>query len=155
MLPCLHQRNAYIKRKVRVCRIQKCIPLVGVKTSLSYAGLQTTPSQVNPYRAENGNLRKSGSTFCHCTMFAPKQCLYKKEATDTDRTKMYSSRRCKKLTYLCGTANDLIWGKSVYGWERKFAEILVYPLPRHRVCTKAMFISKGTYGYGESKNVFL
>ena len=70
--------NVYIKRKLRVWRVQKCIPLVGGKTSLICAGLQTTPSQVSQYRAENGSLRKSGSTFRHGTLFAPKQCLYQK-----------------------------------------------------------------------------
>ena len=34
-------------------------------------GRETTPSQVSQYRAENGNLRKSGSTFRHATVFAP------------------------------------------------------------------------------------
>ena len=76
------------------------------KNSLTYAGLQTTPSQVSQYRAENENLRKFMSTFSHCTMFASKQCLFQKEATGMESPKMYSSSWCKKLTYLCGTAND-------------------------------------------------
>ena len=184
MVPCLHQSNVYIKRKLRAWRVQKCIPLVGAKISLTCAGLQMTPSHVSQYRAENGNLRKSGSTFCHgtmfppkqclhqnqatgmeslkmysfrrwktsvtCaglqttpshvsqyraengnlrksgstfsygTMFAPEQCLYQQEATCIESPKMYSSRQCKNLTYLCGTANDHISCKSVYGRERKF-----------------------------------
>ena len=32
-------------------------------------------------------------------------------------------------------------------------EISGYPSPWYRVCTKAMFISKGSYGCGEPKNV--
>ena len=32
MVPCLHQGNIYTKRKLRVWRDQKCIPLIGVKT---------------------------------------------------------------------------------------------------------------------------
>ena len=32
MVPCLHQGNIYTKRKLRVWRDQKCIPLVGAKT---------------------------------------------------------------------------------------------------------------------------
>ena len=46
VVPCLHQSNVYIKRKLRVWRVQKCIPLVGAKTALTCAGLKTTPSDV-------------------------------------------------------------------------------------------------------------
>ena len=106
MVPCLHQSNVYIKRKLRVWRVQKCIPLVGAKTSLTCAGLYTTPSQVSQSRAENGNLQNSGSTFSHVTVFAPKQCVFQKEGTGKESLKIYSSRRYKNLTYLCGTAND-------------------------------------------------
>ena len=65
------------------------------------AGWQTTSSHVSQYRAENGNLRKSGSIFHHGTVFAPKQCLYRKEATGMESPKMHSSNRCKTRTYLC------------------------------------------------------
>ena len=108
MVPSLHQSNDYIKRKLRVWKVQKCISLVGAKTSLTCAGLQTTPPQESQYMAKNGNLRKSGSTMCHGTVFAPKQCLYQKEATHMESPKMYSSHRCKNLTYLCGTVNHSI-----------------------------------------------
>ena len=73
MVPCLHQSNIYIKKKLCLWRVQKCIPLIGAKLSLTCAGLQTTTSQVSQYRAENGNLLKSGSTFSHGTVFAQKQ----------------------------------------------------------------------------------
>ena len=57
MVLCLHQGNIYTKRKLRVRRDQKCIPLVGVKSILAYAGRQNTPSRVRRYRALNGKLR--------------------------------------------------------------------------------------------------
>ena len=154
MALCLHQRNVYIKWKLQVWRVQKCIPLVGVKTALTCAGLQTTPSHVTQYRAENGNLRKSRSTFRHCTVFEPKQCLYQKEATGMDSPKMHSSSRCKNCTNLCGTANFPISCQPVLGREQKFAEIWVYLSPWYRLCTKAIFISKASYRYGRSKNAF-
>ena len=88
-----HQSNIYIKKKVRVWRIQTCISLVGAKTSLTCAGLQTTLSQVSECRAENGNLRNSGSSFSHGNVFAPKQCLYQKEATGMEIPKIYFSSR--------------------------------------------------------------
>ena len=112
-VPCLHQRNVYIKWKLWLWRDQKCISLLGAKTSLASAGLQTTPSQVSQYRAENGNLRNSGSTLGHGTVFAPKQCLYQKQATGMESPKMYFSTRCKNLTYLSGTANEPISSEPV------------------------------------------
>ena len=80
MIPCLHQSNVYIKRNLRVCRVQQCIPLLGSKTALTCADLRQ-------YKAENGDLRNFGSTFRHGTMFAPKQSLYQKEATGMESPK--------------------------------------------------------------------
>ena len=105
--------RVYLSPRYRFCtkpmlgvwRVQKCIPLVGAKTALTCEGLQSTVSHVRRYRADNGKLRKFGSTFCHGTVFAPKQCLYQKEATGMECPKMYSSRWYKNRTYLCGPAN--------------------------------------------------
>ena len=90
MVPCLHQGNIYNKRKLRVWRDQKCIPLVGAIIPLTCAGRQNTPSRGRQYRAQNGKFGKF----------------------DTD-----------------------LW-------------------PWYRVCTKEIFIPKGSYGYGETRNVF-
>ena len=155
MVPCLHQRNVFIKRKLQEWRVQKCIPLVGAKTAVASAYWQTTPCHVRRYRAENGNFRKSGSTFRHGTVFAPMQCLYHKEAIGMESPKMYSTRQCKNRTYLCGTSNYPISCKPVLGRKRKFGEIRVYLSPWYHVCTKAIFISKGIYRYGANKNAFL
>ena len=144
----MHQSNVYIKGKLQVCSVQKCIPLVGAKTALTCAGRQTTPSQVSQYRAENGNLWKSGSTFRHGSVFAPKQCLNQMEATGMESIKMHPSSWCKNRTYLFGTINYYVSCMPVLSREQKFDEILVYLSPLYRVCTKAMFISKGSYRYG-------
>ena len=95
MVPCLHQSNVYIKRKLQKWRVQKCSPLVGSKTALTSSGRQPTPSHVSWYTAEYGNLRKSGSTFHYGTMVAPKHCLFQKEAMCMESPKMLSSSRCK------------------------------------------------------------
>ena len=95
MVPCFHQSNVYIKRKLRVWTVQKCICLVGAKASLTCAGLQMNTSHASQYRAENGNLLKSGSIICHGTVFPPKQCLYQKQATGMESPKMYFFRRWK------------------------------------------------------------
>ena len=39
MVPCMHQGNTYNKRKLRVWRDQKCIPLVGAITPLNCSGV--------------------------------------------------------------------------------------------------------------------
>ena len=142
------------KGRLYVWRVQKCISQVGARPSLTCAGLEMTPFHISHCRVENGNLRNPGSTFSHGTVFAPKQCLYQKKATGMESPKMYFSSRCKTLTYLCGTVNNPVSSKPVQSRKRKFSEFRVYLQPWYRVCTKAMFISKGSYGYGESKNVF-
>ena len=98
MVPCLHQSNVYIKRKLWIRRVQKCIPVVGAKPSPTYARLETTPFHISQYRAEHENFMKSVSTFCHSIVFAPKKWLHQQEATCMETSKMYSSRRCKNLT---------------------------------------------------------
>ena len=73
MVQSLHQSNGYIKWKLEQWRGQKCIPLFGAISALTCAGPQTTASQVSLYWVENGKLGKSGATFRHGTVFAPKQ----------------------------------------------------------------------------------
>ena len=105
MVPCLHQRNVYIKRKLGDWRDQICIRLVGAETALTCAGRQTTTSEVVRYRADNVNLYKLGWTYHHGTGFAPRRCLYQKEATAVERPEMYLTSRWRNPTNLCGPAN--------------------------------------------------
>ena len=102
MVPCLHQGNIYIKRKLQVCRDQKCIPLVGAITPLNCTGRHNTPSRGRQYRAQNGKFGKLGRTNGHGTMFAPRKYLYQNEATGMERPEMFSVTRCNNHTYLCG-----------------------------------------------------
>ena len=101
IVPCLHQGNIYIKRKLRVWRDQKCIPLVGAITPLNCAGRHNTSSRGRQYRAQNGKFGKLGRTYGHGTVFAPRKYLYQKEATGMERPVMYSVSRCNNSTYLC------------------------------------------------------
>ena len=111
MVPCLHHRNIYIQRDIWIWREQKCIPLVGGENPLTCAGQQTTPSHGGRYRAENGDLRKFGSTYRHGTVLAPRQCLHQKEAMCMESTEMYSTSWCNNPTYLCWPANyPISWG---------------------------------------------
>ena len=105
MVPCLHQSNIYFKRKQRAWRALKYISLADAETPLTCAGPQTTQSHGGRYRAENRNLRELGWTFCHGTVFAPRQCLYQKEATGVERPKMCSTSWWRNSTYLCRAEN--------------------------------------------------
>ena len=98
MVPCFHQGNIYTKRKLRVWRDQKCIPLVSAITSLNCTGRHNTESRGRRYRAQNGKFGKLGLTFGHGTVFEPRKYLYKKEATGMERPEMYSVSRCNNPT---------------------------------------------------------
>ena len=88
MVPCLHQSNAYIKKKLLIWRVQKYNFLVGAKTLPTNTGLQTTPFHAALWKLTMEFCRNSG-----------------------------------------------------------------LPIAMVLFCTKAMLISKGSYGYGEPKNV--
>ena len=102
MVPCLYQGNIYTKRKLRVWRDQKCIPLVGAITLLNCGGRHNTPSRGRQYRAQNGMFGKLGRTCGHGTVFVPRKYLYQKEATGMEIPEMYSVSRCNNPTYRCG-----------------------------------------------------
>ena len=102
MVSCFHQGNIYTKRKLRVWRDLKCIPLVGVITALNCEGRQNTPSRGRQYRAQNGKFGRLGRTYGHGTVFAPRKYLYQKESMAMERPEMYSVSRYNNHTYLCG-----------------------------------------------------
>ena len=102
MVPCLHQGNIYNKRKLRVWRDQKCIPLVGAITPLTSAGRHNTLYRWRQYKDQNGKFGKLGRTYGHGTVFALRKYLYQNEATGMERPEMYSVSRCNNPTYLCG-----------------------------------------------------
>ena len=113
MVLCLHQGNIHMKRKLWAWRDQKCIPLVGAKTSLTCAGRQTTPSELIWYMPENGKMRQSGWNYCHGTVLAPRQYVYLKEPTGMERPTLYSPSRCENPSYLCGPSNYPVSRESV------------------------------------------
>ena len=98
MVPCLHQGNIYTKRKLRVWRDQKCIPLVGATTTLTCVSRHNTRSRCRQYSAQNGKFGKLGRTYGHGNVFAPRKYLYQKEASGMERPEMYSFSRCNNLT---------------------------------------------------------
>ena len=144
MVPCLHQGYIYIKREQGVLRVQKFIPLVRAKTPLICVGSQTTPSQGRQYRAEYGNLRKFGRIHRLGTVCASRQYLYEKTARGMESPILYSFSRCKNPSYLCWPSNYPVSREAVKGRERKLAKIWEDLSPWYRVCTKGIFISKGS-----------
>ena len=68
-VPHLHQGNIYTKRKLRVWRERKCIPLVGAITPHNCAGRHNTPSRGRQNRAQNVKFGKMGRTYGHATVF--------------------------------------------------------------------------------------
>ena len=113
MVPCLHQGNIYTKRKLRVWRDLKCIPLVGAIIPLTWAGRQSTPSPRGQYRAQNGKLGKLGRKYGHGTVLALRKYLYQKEATGMERPEMHSANRCNNPTYLGGSSKYPFLGEVV------------------------------------------
>ena len=88
MIPCLHQNNLYIKRKLSGCRAHKYHSWVGARRVQTSTGLQIIRIHVSPYRANNANLGNFGASYRHGTMFAPKQSLYQKEALGVQSQKI-------------------------------------------------------------------
>ena len=79
MVQCLHQGNIHTKRNLRAWRDQKCIPLVGPITPLTYVGRKNTPCRGRRYWTQNGKLPKLKHTYRHGTVMAPRKYLYQKE----------------------------------------------------------------------------
>ena len=98
MVPCFHQGNIYTKRKLRVWRDQKCIPLVGAITPLNCAGRHNTPSRGRQDRCPVLEVCINwDGPMAMVTCFAQRKYLYQKEAKGMDRPEMYSVNRCNNL----------------------------------------------------------
>ena len=90
-VPCLHQINVYIKRKLRVWGTQKCNFLICAETVPTVTGRQTTYSQAMPYMANIGNLRQYGASNPEGTVFAPNQFYIKR------KLRVWGTQKCNLL----------------------------------------------------------
>ena len=90
-VPCFHQINVYIKRKLRLWGTQKCNFLVGAETVPTVTGPQTTYSHARPYMANIGNLLQFGASNPQGTVFAPNQCLYQ------NKLRVWGTQKCNFL----------------------------------------------------------
>ena len=95
-VPCLHQSNLHMKRKLREWRTQKCNPCFGAESPPRSTRLQTTLFHVATYGTVSANLRTVWTFFRRGTVFAPIQSTYEKEATGMENLKMQSLFWCRK-----------------------------------------------------------
>ena len=139
-VPCLHQSNLHMKRKLREWRTQKCNPCFGAESPPLSTGQQTTRFHAAPYGTVSANLRKVGASFRRGTVFAPIQSTYGREATGMENPKMQSFFWCRKPTSQYAPANYPVSCSSVLDRQCKFAESRGFLSPRYRVCTNPIYI---------------
>ena len=70
-----------------------------------------------------------------------------------ESSKMYCPSRCRYRTDQLGARNYPVSREVVQGPEWKYAKLRPYHYPWYRVCTKAMVISKGSYGHGQFNGI--
>ena len=139
-VPCLHQSNLHMKRKLREWRTQKCNPCFGTESPPRSTGQQTTRFHAARYWTVSANLPKVGASFRRGTVFAPTQSTYEKEATGMENPIMQSLFWCRKPTSQYGPANHPVSCSAVLDRECKFSESRGFLSPRYRVCTNPIYI---------------
>ena len=115
MVPCLHHCKVYTKRKLRVWRAQKCNFLVSAKTEPAVIEQQTTPYFATPYWASNRKFQNFGVTYRHGTVLAPMLCLYCKETTGAESSKIQFPSQCKNHTDRYGSTHYPVSFSAVLG----------------------------------------
>ena len=155
MVPSLHQNSNYIKQKFQGCRAQKYYPCVGAKGVQTSTLLQITRIHVSPYRADNANFRKFGASYRHSTVFAPKQYLHQKESLVMQSPKILSLGWCKKRTNFYFASNYPHSCIAILDRRCKFPKLRGFLSAWYRVCTKAIFISKGSFRDAVPKYIIL
>ena len=121
-VPCLHQSNLHMKRKLREWRTQKCNLCFGAESPPLSTGQQTTQFHAAPYGTVSANLRKVGASFRRPTVFAPIQSTYGREATGMENPKMQSLFWCRKPTSQYAPANYPVSCSAVWDRRCKYAE---------------------------------
>ena len=102
MVPCLHQGNIYTKIKLRVWRDQKCIPLVGAITPLTFADRQNKPSRGRQYRVQNRKLVNCDGPISMVPCFHQVNIYTKRKLRVWRDQKCIRLGQCNNPTYLCG-----------------------------------------------------
>ena len=95
----LHQKEARVMKSPKMYSSNRCSERTYLCWSVNY------PDSCKAVQGRVQNIGKSGATFRHGAVFAPKQRLHQKEAKAMESPKMYSSCRCNKRAYLWRSAN--------------------------------------------------
>ena len=108
------------------------------------------PVSCTAYRAKNAKLANFEAVENNVTAFARKQCLHQKVAVCMENPKMQPPSRCNKRTGRYGS------GKARFHAPRIIPSIEIWQTSKllktmAPLFHKAMFISKGSCGYGEPK----
>ena len=91
MVPCLHQGNVYIKRKLRVWSDQKCNLLVGANTASTNTGPQTSHVSYTQYMAGNENCGNSSEPIAMVTCFHQRNVYIKR------KLRVWRAQKCNLL----------------------------------------------------------
>ena len=91
MVPCLHQGNIYIQKKLWVWREQKCIRLVGGETPLPCAGQQTTPF----HGVGIGPRTETCVDWCGAIAMVP--CLHQGNVYSKRKLRVWRAQKCNRL----------------------------------------------------------
>ena len=106
MVPCLHQSNGYIKRKLRAWGVQKFIALVGADTALTIAGSQTS--------LFHGGSIGSGMEVCEIsTLPLPRvPCLHQRHGYITRNLRAWRVQKCIALVG-ADTVPTIAWPQTI------------------------------------------
>ena len=156
MVPRFHQSNGYIKRKLRAWRVQIVLP-----QSVQIPYLPVGGSKV-PHFMEGSEGTRMEICETSALQIPLVLCLHQSNGYIKRKLRAWRVQKCivlvgaetnGNITYHCVAAKYLVsWGV-VQGTEWKYAKLRPYQSPWYHVCAKAMVISKGSYGHGQSKNV--
>ena len=146
----LYQKEALEMQRTKILSLDWC------KKGTNLYGASNYPhSCIAIYRADNANFRNFGASYRNGMVFAPKQYLYQKEALVMQSTKILSLGWCKKGTNLFRASNYPSSCVAIQGRECKFRKLRGFLSPWYRVCTKTIFISKGSLRNAEHKNIII
>ena len=90
------------------------------KNRTDRCGSTNYPVSCSAVWASNRNFQNFGATYRHGTVFAPMKCLYCKEATGVESSKMQFPNQCKNRTDRCGSTNYPVSCSAVWASNRNF-----------------------------------
>ena len=146
MEPCVHQGNIHTKRKLQAWRDQKCIALVGAITPLTCACRQSTLSRGRRFSP------RTESCLNWDGPIAVVPCLHQENIHTKRKLRAWRDQKCIPLVSAI-TPTNCVGLKNTPSRVRRY-------VPRtdlsqlYLVCTKVIFIPKGSYGHGGTRNVF-